>query len=190
MASGLAARDLLRASAGSRLGVWSNEPVHSTSEPILIRPATLDDEAILLELARRLTAFDLPVWRRPEDIAKADAREMTAAVRARSPDSEVLIAERSGRPVGCLHMLATRDFFGTAHAHISVIATTAGAEGSGVGRVLLERAEAWARQRGHTLLTLNVFAANERARRFYERAGWSAEMLKYAKAIPPGRSPD
>ena len=73
----------------------------------------------------------------------------------------------------------TTDFFGTRHAHISVIATTEAAEGSGVGRALLAHAEAWARERGLTLLTLNVFASNARARRFYEKAGWAPEMLKY-----------
>ena len=108
-----------------------------------------------------------------------------ASVRAGAEDNQVLIAEHKGVALGCLHVLATRDFFGTAHAHVSVIATTVEAEGIGVGRALLEHAETWARRRGHTLLTLNVFAANDRARRFYERAGWTPEMLMYAKPLPP-----
>jgi GNAT superfamily N-acetyltransferase len=159
--------------------------VRAPADPIHIRPATPADEAILTALAGRLTAFALPPWRHPSDIAVADAREMMVAVRAGSRDNEVMIAERSGTPVGCLHVLADRDFFGAPHAHISVIATTSEAEGTGVGRVLLEHAEAWARSRGHRLLTLNVFAANARARRFYERGGWSPEMLKYAKPLAP-----
>jgi GNAT superfamily N-acetyltransferase len=150
---------------------------------IRIRPATEADEAVLVELSSRLTAFDLPPWRQPDDIATADARGMMEAVRAASPDNAVLVAERAAMPVGCLHVLATVDFFGTRHAHISVLATTAGAEGSGVGRALLEHAEGWARSRGHSLLTLNVFTANERARRFYERAGLSPEMMKYVKSL-------
>ena len=156
-----------------------------SNDPILIRPATAADEALLVTLAGRLTAFQLPPWRRPEDIAIADAREMMDAVRAGVPDNEVLIAERDGVAVGCLHVLETRDFFGTLHAHISVIATTADAEGSGVGKALLDCADTWAQRRGHRLLTLNVFAANDRARQFYERAGWSPEMLKYVKPVPP-----
>ena len=150
---------------------------------ILIRPATGADEAVLVELAARLTTFDLPPWRKPGDIATADAREMMDVVRAEPPDNEVLIAERAGVPVGCLHILATTDFFGTRHAHVSVIATTEAAEGSGVGRALLQHAEGWARRRGHALLTLNVFAANGRARRFYEQAGLSPEMMKYVKPL-------
>jgi GNAT superfamily N-acetyltransferase len=159
--------------------------VSSKSDPVDIRAAAPADEPVLTALAGRLTSFPLPAWRRPEDIAVADAREMMDSVRAGSDDNQVLVAERKGLVVGCLHLLSTRDFFGTDHAHISVIATTVEAEGAGVGRALLEYAEAWARHRGHTLLTLNVFAANDRARRFYERAGWAPEMLKYAKPLPP-----
>jgi ribosomal protein S18 acetylase RimI-like enzyme len=148
-----------------------------------IRPARPADHDALVALADRLTAFDVPPWRRPEDIATADARDMVAAVTAGAADNEVWIAERSGEVAGCLHVLATTDFFGTRHAHISVLATTKAAEGSGVGRALLAHAEAWARERGFALLTLNVFAANARARRFYEKAGWAPEMLKYTKPL-------
>jgi GNAT superfamily N-acetyltransferase len=163
----------------------STDRLQPTDGLIDIRPATLADEPALAELAERLAAFPLPPWRKPEDIAVADAREMMAAVHAARPDNQVVIAERDGIPVGCLHVLAMTDFFGTRHAHISVIAATAAAAGSGVGRALLEYAEGWARHRGLTLLTLNVFAANARARRFYERAGWSAEMMKYTKPLTP-----
>jgi GNAT superfamily N-acetyltransferase len=138
---------------------------------------------VLVALAARLTAFDLPPWRQPGAIASADAREMLEAVSTAAPDNEVFIAERDGTATGCLHILGLTDFFGTRHAHISVIATTEAAEGLGVGRALLEYAEDWARRRGHNLLTLNVFAANDRARRFYERAGLVPEMLKYAKVV-------
>lgn len=157
----------------------SNEP----DGAIRIRPAAAADEVLLIELAARLTAFDLPPWRKPSDIATADAREMMEAVRGAAPDNEVLIAERAGVPVGCLHVLATTDFFGTRHAHISVLATTQAAEGSGVGRALLQHAEQWARRRALSLLTLNVFAANDRARRFYDRAGLTPEIMKYVKPL-------
>jgi GNAT superfamily N-acetyltransferase len=64
-----------------------------------------------------------------------------------------------------------------------VIATAESAEGTGVGTALLKYAEEWSRARGMTFLTLNVFDANARARRFYERAGFAPETLKYAKEI-------
>lgn len=150
---------------------------------VSFRRAALDDEAVLTVLAERLTVFTLPAWRRPEDISTADAREMMAAVRGNDSDNAVWMAERGGRVAGCLHVLALTDFFGLRHAHISVIATTAEAEGTGVGAALLDFAEAWARERQLPLMTLNVFATNARALRFYERGGWVPEMLKYVKPL-------
>lgn len=156
-------------------------PVQNTE--LRIRPAVPDDERTLEELAARLAGFPLPAWRTADEIAAADARAMIAAVRAARTDDEVLIAQRGDTPVGCLHMITATDFFGRRHAHISVIAVSQEAEGTGVGRALLAHADAWARARALPGVTLNVFAANERARRFYERAGFAPEFLKYAKPL-------
>ena len=149
----------------------------------VIRPATERDGGALTALAWRLTAFTLPAWRKPEHIAKADAREMLEAIGSGAANNEVFVAERDGTIAGCLHMVETIDFFGLKHGHISVIAVTPEAEGSGVGRALMEHAEVWTKRRGCSLLTLNVFAANERARRFYERAGYAPEIVKYSKRV-------
>jgi GNAT superfamily N-acetyltransferase len=150
---------------------------------LTLRPATAADQPALAVLAARLTAFELPVWRAPREISDADGRAMIAAAAAGDQDDEVLIAERDGEVVGCLHVLAVTDFFGLRHGHVSVIATTESAEGSGVARRLIERAEQWTAERGLPLLTLNMFAGNARARRFYEIAGFEVEMVKYAKQV-------
>jgi ribosomal protein S18 acetylase RimI-like enzyme len=150
---------------------------------LTIRTANDRDFPILSALAARLTTFELPPWRTATEIADADAAAMMNAVRAGSPDNEVLIAERGGTVVGCLQMVTPTDFFGRRHAHISVIATSEAAEGTGVGRMLIAHAERWARQRNLALLTLNVFDANARARRFYERAGFTPEVVKYVKPL-------
>jgi ribosomal protein S18 acetylase RimI-like enzyme len=153
------------------------------SDGVSIRAATTDDARAIAAFAGRLSEFEIPAWRTADVIAGADERAVVEAVRAGRDDDQVFIAERGGDPVGCLHIYAEADFFGLRHAHISVIATSAEAEGSGVGRALMAHAERWARDRGLTLLTLNVFAANARARRFYERAGYVPEIVKYAKPI-------
>jgi ribosomal protein S18 acetylase RimI-like enzyme len=150
---------------------------------LTVRPATPADEAVLASLANRLGACPLPSWRTPGDIANADGRAMLDAVAAGSDQNEVMIAERGGEVVGCLHVLATTDFFGLRHAHVSVLATTAAAEGTGVARALMAHAETWTVKRGLPLLTLNVFDRNARARRFYEQSGFEVEMVKYAKRI-------
>jgi len=154
----------------------------------VIRRAEGRDEAALLRLAGRLAAFELPVWRDSATVIGADADAMLAAARTNLADENVFVAEAGDEVVGCLHVLAATDFFGLRHAHVSVIAASAAAEGSGVGRALLAYAEEWGRLRRLPLLTLNAFANNTRARLFYERAGMSVEFVKYAKAIPADRS--
>ena len=155
----------------------------SEGTEIVIRQAAPADAELLGAFATRLTAFALPPWRTADEIAVADRTAMIEAVLAGRGDEQVMIAERAGAPVGCLHVLAATDFFGRRHAHISVLAVTAAAEGTGVGRALIACAEDWARRRGLSLLTLNVFAANARARALYERTGFLPETLKYAKEL-------
>ena len=148
-----------------------------------IRGAVKDDSEEIRRLAARLANFEIPGWRTPEEIIDADARTMLRAIDEARSDSEVFVAEAGGVPVGCLHMVLTEDFFGRRHAHISVVAVSEEAEGTGAGRALMTFAEEWGRQRGVPFITLNVFAANARARRFYEKAGYGEEAIKYAKPL-------
>lgn len=153
-----------------------------TSE-LTIRAATRADEPALMTLSERMANFAVPPWRSAEEITDADGRSMVNAIGLAHPDSEVFIAERDGTVAGCLHLLVSRDFFGRRHAHISVIAVSEEAEGTGAGRTLMAFAERWARERGLHVITLNVFAANARARRLYEKAGFAVELVKYAKPL-------
>ena len=66
-----------------------------------------------------------------------------------------------------------------------MIAVTKEAEGRGVGRALMDEAEAWARERGHRGVTLSVFAGNGRAQALYERVGYSVEMHRMIKRLQP-----
>ena len=47
----------------------------------------------------------------------------------------------------------------------------------------MEAAEAWARDRGYRFLSLDVFAHNLHAVRFYERRGFQAETLRMVKPL-------
>ena len=151
---------------------------------IEIRPATEDDRAFILSLADRLADFDRPAWRTAEEIADGDRRALAGELDAPSDDNGLFVASLDRQPAGCLLMWTLEDYFsGTRHAHISVIAVTRAAEGRGVGRALMDYAEQWARERGHTRLTLSVFESNRRAQQLYERAGFQVEMRRYAKHL-------
>jgi ribosomal protein S18 acetylase RimI-like enzyme len=153
------------------------------SDALNIRPATAADEPLIRELASRLGSFPLPAWRTADEIAEADCSAMLHAISQGRAGDEVLIANRGGAIVGVLHMMVASDFYGRPHAHISVLSVSKAAEGTGVGRALIAHAEAWTRRRGLSLLTLNVFSTNTRARRLYEHAGFTPETLKYSKTV-------
>jgi GNAT superfamily N-acetyltransferase len=96
----------------------------------------------------------------------------------------LLVAEEDRRPAGFAFLEHATDYFTSErHGHLGMIAVTEAAEGRGAGAALLRAAEDWARSHGYTRLTLNVFEQNGRARRVYERAGFSIETLRYVKTL-------
>jgi ribosomal protein S18 acetylase RimI-like enzyme len=60
-------------------------------------------------------------------------------------------------------------------AELYAIYLDPGRIGEGLGRSLMEAAESTMREQSYEQAVLWVFADNARARRFYERAGWSAD---------------
>jgi ribosomal protein S18 acetylase RimI-like enzyme len=151
---------------------------------ITVRLAAANDRAFLSGIANRLADFDVPLWRSAAEIAGADRAALLQQLDVPRPGAELFVAELGGRPAGCLLMWTLDDYFsGGPHAHISVIAVTREAEGHGVGGALMAHAEQWARNRGHSRITLSVFEANRRAQALYERAGFAVEMRRYVKPL-------
>jgi ribosomal protein S18 acetylase RimI-like enzyme len=151
---------------------------------ITIRPATARDREFVLSLADRLADFDRPVWRSAEEIAEGDRRALAEAFDSPHPDRALFVAELHSTPAGCLLLWTIEDYFsGGRHAHISVVAITRSAEGQGVGRALMQQAETWARERGHSRITLSVFEGNRRAQQLYERTGYQVELRRYVKPL-------
>lgn len=151
---------------------------------VVLRPATPADRDFLASLADRLADFERPAWRTHAEIVDGDRRALFDALDNPQPGTALFIAERDGVPSGCLLLWTLEDYFSQQpHAHISVVAVTKEAEGTGVGRALMAHAEAWARDRGHASVTLSVFEGNRRAQRVYERAGYTTEMRRMAKRL-------
>jgi len=92
----------------------------------------------------------------------------------------MFIAELDGVPAGCAYLVTLVDYFNEIpHAHLSVLAVSAAAEGKGVGSALLDRSIAWARERQSDRLTLSALVTNARARALYERKGFGGEYIRY-----------
>jgi GNAT superfamily N-acetyltransferase len=145
-----------------------------------IRPAQPDDLAFVLSMADRLVSFDVPAFRSKAELAEGDRRALAEWFRNPKPDEALFVAEVDGRQAGCAYLVTLVDYFNQRpHAHLSVLAVAAEAEGKGVGSALLDRSEAWARERGSDRLTLSALVTNSRARGIYEKRGYGGEYIRY-----------
>ena len=151
----------------------------------VLRPATTADEEFLLALTPRLADFPLPPWRTAPEVAAADHPILLDALRRPTLDTLILVAlDPPPTRAGYVFVNTDVDYFTKQpHAHVEILAVTPEAVGRGLGRVLLEAAEAWARDRGYGAIGLNVFATNERARAVYEHLGYRPETVHYWKVI-------
>jgi ribosomal protein S18 acetylase RimI-like enzyme len=71
-----------------------------------------------------------------------------------------------------------------ATAEVFAIYLSREAAGQGIGRALFTHAVADLRQCGYEQTTLWVLASNQRARRFYEAAGWSPDGASKSEKRP------
>jgi len=145
-----------------------------------IRPAQASDRAFVLTMPDRLVSFDVPAFRSKDELAEGDRRALAEWFRESKPDEALFVADVDGRPAGCAYLITLVDYFNERpHAHLSVLAVAAGAEGMGVGSALLDRSVAWGRERGSDRLTLSALVTNARARALYERRGFAGEYIRY-----------
>ena len=75
---------------------------------------------------------------------------------------------------------------GDGYFYIHAIAVDKEVRGDGVGSVLMDSFEERARATGSTRLSLDVFAKNEGARRFYKRRGMTVESQWPQRLAIPG----
>jgi GNAT superfamily N-acetyltransferase len=154
---------------------------------IRIREARPPDLESVVALVPRLRAFGSVSLRTDAELDRAEHAALTRAIEALPIDAALFVVEcpeLTSPVVGVAYVETATDYFThEKHAHLAILAVAREVEGQGAGRALLERVEQWAAQKGYRLVTLNVFAANERARSVYERAGYAPDTLRYAKEI-------
>jgi ribosomal protein S18 acetylase RimI-like enzyme len=89
----------------------------------------------------------------------------------------------SSSPIGCLWMgNAIDQVTNTRYAHIFLLYVMPEYRNQGIGKKLMEQAEAWAEKRGDEQIGLQVFQKNITALRLYEQLGYQTQsltMLKY-----------
>ena len=134
----------------------------------------------MLDLAERLVSFDVPPHREKAELVEGDRRALREWFDSPKAAEAMFIAELDGTPAGCAYLVTLVDYFNERpHAHLSVLAVAAAAEGKGVGSALLDRSVEWAKDQNSDRLTLSALVTNARARALYERKGFGGEYIRY-----------
>lgn len=142
----------------------SSGPAAATRREILLRPATADD-------MDAVAAIWFHGWRDGHL-----GRVPDALVAARTPESfwrraperveDTIVAVVRGEVAGFVMVVG---------AEVEQVYVASAHRGSGVAALLLQEAEKRVRAAGHPQAWLAVAVGNDRARRFYARAGWRDE---------------
>ena|ERR1051325_7105363 len=157
----------------------------SPNSTIQIRSALITDQDFILSLVPRLVEFGPPTWRDVPQMIATDVQVLSEKLKDQSADVAFFIAEdEKGLPLGFIHLETGTDYYRhEKHGHIANVIVAPEGEGQGVGRMLLEKGEEWARTQGYRWLTLSVFAQNLRAREVYRRLGYGEDIMKYVKEL-------
>lgn len=108
------------------------------------------------------------------------AEAFRKGIEAMSPDLRIWVAERDGGIVGEAICIRRGDI-----CELRDLYVVPDAWGSGIAQDLMQTALDAMRVRGATEAMLWVVEANGRARRFYEREGWSADGQTRDSALGP-----
>ncbi len=150
-----------------------------------IREAVHADRPAVLELIPRLRQFGPVALRSPEALDAGETRTLTQFFDSPDAGARLWVADSRGRVQGAAYATVMRDYFtGERHGHLGIFMVSVQSEGIGVGFALLETVETWASESRFRFLTLNVFAANARARAFYERHQFAPDYVRYLKPLP------
>jgi ribosomal protein S18 acetylase RimI-like enzyme len=152
---------------------------------ITIRKSTEADIDFISKHAYRLIEFGPPAWRDANLMTAADIRYNIAAIRSNDPDVGTFIAiDAKGERCGFIYLHLDTDYYTKEkYAHISDIVVSKEAEGKGVAKLLMQKADEWAREKKVPWITLNVFANNTHAQEVYEKLGYQKEWVKYIKLL-------
>ncbi|ANS79545.1 hypothetical protein SGUI_2149 [Serinicoccus hydrothermalis] len=129
----------------------------------------------MLTLANRLSTGAAP-WRDLDAVVAVTTGWVREAVDAPDGD-DIWVARENDHVVGFVHVGTRTHWTGAVDAYVGELAVAASHTGRGIGELLMRRAEEWAREAGHTRLTLETGAGNAPARRFYAGLGYVTEEV-------------
>lgn len=160
---------------------------------IRVRKATPDDHCNLNELFEEVDALHrdrLPhIFQQPDGAARE--RDYLLGLIA-DPNVAFLVAEAGDTLVGFVHAVirdtpALPVFVPRRYAVVDEVVVRSGFQNQGIGRRLMDEAQAWAVAQGAASIELNVYEFNESAISFYEGLGYQALSRRMRKEL--GKEP-
>jgi GNAT superfamily N-acetyltransferase len=137
------------------------------SQPVQIRPATQEDVPLLLTLIRALAEYE-----KLSHMVSASEPLLREHLFGQKRAAEALIASLDGKAVGFALFFSTfSTFLGLPGIWLEDVFVLPEARGRGVGKAILKRMAAIARERGCGRLEWSALDWNEPAIRFYEKLG-------------------
>jgi len=101
--------------------------------------------------------------------------------------ARIFVAEEAGQLIGHVVVVAGhRDSStGEGQGWVFDLSIRADRWGRGLGKILMEHAEEFVRERGLDAIGLGVTISNERALRFYREIGYQEERIQMVKKLKP-----
>jgi GNAT superfamily N-acetyltransferase len=120
------------------------------------------------------------------DVAPSVLTPRLSRILARS-GQQLLIAEVDGHVVGWLHATISEYVEAEACVVICGLVVDRSYRRKGIGRMLIERAEEWAKEQGCSVVRLWSSAPRAASHRFYEQLGYTNIKTQYsfAKSLDP-----
>jgi GNAT superfamily N-acetyltransferase len=143
--------------------------------PAALRPAGTSDSLRLAELSKQLGY--------PQ--SAGETGERLAALSA-NPDHAVFVATAGNdEPVGWIHVYLRSLLQAAPHAEVGGLVVDESRRGRGIGSLLLDKAEQWARDRGVGRVMLHTNVVRKQAHEFYAGNGYTAEKqsLRFSKRL-------
>lgn len=151
---------------------------------VLIREARESDQPFIFELSPYLAEVAQLEWHTDDVIQKMQDDYINEMLTETTQANATFIAEHNNVSLGFIHVRTHKDSIsGETCGTIPLIAVLPKSQGLGVGKLLIEQAEMWAKNLGCRLLHLEVFANNKKANTFYQNIGFKPETVHMIKPI-------
>jgi len=151
---------------------------------ITIRQALDSDRSFIFALSPRLAEVANLSWHSDETVQQMQDNYIAKMLDQTTIPQVIYIAENEKISLGYIHICEHKDSISDeACGTVTLLAVSPSAQGMGIGKILMNAAEIWAKQQNYRLLHLEVFANNDNAKGFYQNLGFEAEMLHMIKSL-------